>query len=306
MAYDVKTGKKRWSKPDVCRVAAQLFCHDGKLFLMDGEYDGILIAYDIKTGQEVWRSRLDKQVDIQRTIGIDDENVYVTLSESGESKSATEYRTAIAAISHTTGKTVWLQKRDWGTDEYEVQGAVYGKRLLYTDSRYNLTVRDTATGRQLWTKKIGDKWSWIPTVADGLVFLPGEQLTAVDVETGDTRWTLSANGRRSFYNPTVIDGVLYVGDFDRGVWAVDLKTRKRLWLCDQPNRGAQTFVKSGTTLYGAGDELAGGVAAIDARTGRIRWTFADTDEATGTWQIALAGDRLMVANGPQIYGMPAV
>ncbi|MFF4250897.1 serine/threonine-protein kinase [Streptomyces sp. NPDC001663] len=306
VAYDVKTGKKRWSKPDITRSGAELLFHDGKVFLVDGDYDGVLVAYDVETGDEAWRSRLGKQLVIERTIAIDDKNVYVTLSDFSESKSATDYRTAVAAISHTTGRKVWLQKRDWGTDEYDVQGAVSGKHLVYTDSKHNLTVRDTATGEQLWTKKIGDDWSWRPTVANGLVFLPGGKLDAVDVDTGDIRWTLSPNGRRGFYNPTVIAGVLYAGDYDRGVWAVDVRTGKRIWLCDQSNRGAVTFLRAGTTLYGAGSALAGGVAAIDARTGKVRWTWTDDKGRSDDWQIALSGSRLTVTNGPDIYAMPAV
>ncbi|MFI1368224.1 protein kinase domain-containing protein [Streptomyces griseochromogenes] len=306
VAYDVKTGKARWSKKDICRSGAQLLFHDGKVFLVDGDYDGVLVAYDVRTGEEAWRSRLGKKMQIERTIAIDDKNVYVTVTDFGEAKSATNYRTAVAAISHTTGQKVWLQKRDWGTDDYEVDGAVVGKYLVYTDSKYNLTVRDTATGNQLWTKKIGDNWSWLPTVANGLVFVPGKQLTAVDVETGATRWTLSPNGRRGFYNPTVIDGVLYAGDYDRGVWAVDVKNGKRIWLCDESSRGAQSFLRAGATLYGVGGSLAGGVAAINAKTGKVRWTWTDNKDADDSWQMALSGNRLMVTNGPEIYGMPAV
>ncbi len=305
VARDVKTGRTRWSKPDICRSGAQLLFHDGKVFLADGDYDGVLVAYDVTTGEEAWRSRLGKKIDVEETIAIDDKNVYVTATDYSDSKSATEYRTAIAAISHTTGKQVWLQRRDWGTDDYDVMGTVSGKYLVYTDSKYNVTVRDTATGDQLWTKKIGDDWEWQPAVANGLVFLPGEKLTVVDAETGDTRWTLLPKGRRGFYNPTVIDGVLYVGDYDRGVWAVDVKSGKRTWLCDEPSRGARTFLRAGTTLYGAGGSLGGGVAALNAKTGKVRWIWTDT-KGDSDWQIALSGNRLMVANGTEIYAMPAV
>lgn len=305
VAYDVRTGEVRWSKPDICPAGAQLLFHGGKVFLSDGGVDGILVAYDAATGEEAWRSRLGKSLDVQDTIAIDDKNVYVTVTDYSDAKSATDYRTAVAAISHTTGKRVWLQKRDWGTDDYDVEGTVSGRYLVYTDSKFNVTVRDTATGGQLWSKKIGDDWSWRPTVANGLVFLPGERLTAVDAETGKARWTLSPNGRRGFNDPAVIDGVLYVKDYDRGVWAVNVRTGKRIWLCDENNRGAQTFRKAGATLYGAGSSLGGGVAAIDARTGEVRWTFTD-DSDYDEWQIALAGNRLMVANGAEIYAMPAV
>ncbi|MFD4623049.1 PQQ-binding-like beta-propeller repeat protein [Streptomyces sp. NPDC058475] len=309
VAYDVKTGRARWSKKGVCRPGAQLLFHGGKLFLSDGEYDGVLVARDVSTGEEAWRSRLGKTLTVQDTIAIDNKNVYVTVSDSSDTQSATKDRTAVAAISHTTGKKVWLQKRDWGTKDYDVQGTVSGKYLVYADSSYNLTARDTATGEQLWTKKVGDDWSWQPTVAAGLVFLPGEKLTAVDAETGATRWTLSPNGRRGFVNPTVIDGVLYTSDYDDGVWAVNVKTGKRIWLCEDPgaDEAPETFLRAGTTLYGASGPLdGGGIVALDARTGKARWMYDDNKESGEPWQVALEGNRLLVTHGYEIYALPAV
>ncbi|MEU6687613.1 serine/threonine-protein kinase [Streptomyces sp. NPDC046832] len=307
VAYDVKTGKAHWSKPEVCAPGSALLFHDGKVFLTDSGTEGVLVARDVKTGDEVWRSRLGKELGIESTIAIDDKNVYVTATDYAQARSATDYRTAIAAISHSTGRKVWVQHRDWGTRDYDVQGTVSGKYLVYADSNLNLTVRDTATGDQLWTQKIGDDWAWQPTVANGLVFLPGEKLTAVDAETGRTRWTLSPEGRRGFNNPAVIDGVLYISDYDRGIWAVDVKTHRRIWLCEDQNRGGPgTFVRVGTTLYCAAGPLSGGVIALEAKTGAVRWTWTDDKDSGAPWQIATAGNRLLVTNGPEIYAMPAV
>ncbi|WP_432081120.1 protein kinase domain-containing protein [Streptomyces sp. WAC 04229] len=307
VAYDVRTGKARWTKPGICRPGAQLLFHDGKVFLADGDYDGVLVAYDVMKGQEVWRSRLGKQLSVEDTIAIDDKNVYVTATDYGQSQSATKYRTAVAAISHATGKQAWIQHRDWGTKDYDVQGTVSGKYLVYADSNLNLTVRDTATGGQLWTKKIGEEWTWRPTVANGLVFLPGDELTAVDADKGSTVWTLSPAGRRGFSNPTVIDGVLYTSDHDDGVWAVDVKTGKRTWLCDELDvEGPETFLRAGATLYGATGSLDGGVVALEAGTGKFRWAYSDSKGVGEPWQVALSGNRLLATHGPEIYALPAV
>ncbi len=307
VAYDVRTGKARWTKAGICRPGAQLLFHDGKVFLADGDYEGALVAYDVKTGEEAWRSRLGKQLSVEDTIAIDDKNVYVTATDHGQSKSATKYRTAVAAVSHTTGKTAWVEHRDWGTKDYDVQGTASGKYLVYADSNLNLTVRDTATGGQVWTRKIGDEWSWQPTVANGLVFLPGDELKAVDVEKGTTAWTLDPAGRRGFDNPTVADGVLYVSDHDDGVWAVDVKTGKRTWLCDELDvDGPESFRREGSTLYGATGSVDGGIVALEARTGKLRWTYTDSKAAGEPWQIALAGNRLLATHGHEIYALPAV
>jgi hypothetical protein len=307
VAYDVTTGKARWTRPGICRPGAQLLFHDGKVFLADGDYDGVLVAYDVKTGEEVWRSRLGKELSVEDTIAIDDKNVYVTATDYGQSQSATEYRTAVAAISHTTGKKTWVQHRDWGTKDYDVQGSATGKYLVYADSNLNLTVRDTATGGQLWTRKIGEEWTWRPTVAGGLVFLPGDELTALDADRGTTVWTLAPAGRRGFNNPTVIDGVLYTSDHDDGVWAVNVKTGKRTWLCDELDvEGPETFLRAGSTLYGATGSLDGGIVALETRTGKLRWTYSDSKATGEPWQTALSGNRLLATHGHEIYALPAV
>ncbi|MFC9463345.1 outer membrane protein assembly factor BamB family protein [Streptomyces coelicoflavus] len=307
VAYDVRTGRARWTKPGICRPGARLLFHDGKVFLADGDYDGVLVAYDVKKGVEVWRSRLGKQLSVEDTIAIDGKNVYVTATDYGQSKSATEYRTAVAAIDHTTGKKTWIQHRDWGTKDYDVQGTVSGKYLVYADSNRNLTVRDTATGRQLWTKKLGEEWTWRPTVANGLVFLPGDRLTAVDADKGSTVWTLPPAGRRGFNNPTAVDGVLYASDHDDGVWAVDVKTGKRIWLCDELDvEGPETFLRSGATLYGATGSLDGGIVALEAKTGGLRWTYSDSKSVGEPWQVARSGNRLLATHGHEIYALPAV
>ncbi|WP_395575346.1 serine/threonine-protein kinase [Streptomyces sp. BK79] len=307
VAYDVTTGKARWTRPGICRPGAQLLFHDGKVFLADGDYDGVLVAYDAGTGEEVWRSRLGKELSVEDTIAIDDKNVYVTATDYGQSRSATKYRTAVAAISHTTGKKAWVQHRDWGTKDYDVQGSVSGRYLVYADSNLNLTVRDTATGGQLWTRKIGEEWTWRPTVAGGLVFLPGAELTALDADKGSTVWTLAPAGRRGFNNPTVIDGVLYTSDHDDGVWAVNVKTGKRTWLCDELDvEGPETFLRAGSTLYGATGSLDGGIVALETRTGKLRWTYSDSKATGEPWQTALSGNRLLATHGHEIYALPAV
>ncbi|MFI7395358.1 serine/threonine-protein kinase [Streptomyces tendae] len=307
VAYDVRTGKARWTKAGICRPGARLLFHDGKVFLADGDHEGALVAYDVRTGEEAWRSRLGKQLTVEDTIAIDDGNVYVTATDYGQSQSATEYRTAVAAVSHTTGRKTWIQHRDWGTKDYDVQGTASGKYLVYADSNLNLTVRDTATGGQVWTRKIGDEWSWQPTVANGLVFLPGDRLTALDVEKGGTAWTLDPAGRRGFDNPTVVDGVLYVSDHDDGVWAVNAKTGKRNWLCDELDvDGPESFRRVGSTLYGATGAVDGGIVALETRTGKLRWTYTDSKAVGEPWQVALAGNRLLATHGHEIYALPAV
>ncbi|QEV19537.1 serine/threonine-protein kinase [Streptomyces alboniger] len=309
IAYDVKNkGKKRWTSTTDLPVGSPLLLAGGKLFMASTEGDGVLIGLNARTGREAWRSRLGRKLRVEKTIAVDEKNVYVTVTDLGESRSATDFRTAVAAINHSTGRQTWLRRRDWGTDDYDVDGTVVGKRLIYTDSKMNITVRDTATGEQLWSNKIGDDWQWTPAAADGLIFLPGENLTGVDIDSGDVRWTLPPNGRRGFDSPTYIDGVLYVRDHDDGVWAVNAKSGRKIWLCEDSGarRSPTEFLRVGSTLYGASAMDEGGVVALKAKNGEPRWNYNDTKTPGAPWHLAASGNRLLVTHGSEIYALPAV
>lgn len=96
-------------------------------------------------------------------------------------------------------------------------------------------------------------------------------------------------------------------DHARGIWAVNAKSGKRIWLGDDGNRSAREgFVRVGTTLYCAAGVLGGGVLALEAKTGKFRWSWVDSADATDYWQIALSGNRLLVTGGNEVYAMPAV
>ncbi|NUK70397.1 PQQ-binding-like beta-propeller repeat protein [Streptomyces lunaelactis] len=305
-AYDVKTGMPRWTRKGVAPAGSPLLLAAGKLFLVSTEFDGAVIGLDVKTGKESWRSRLSEDLTVERAIAVDDRKIFVVASvNDGKVRDGL---TAVAAIDHRTGKVAWQEQRDSGTDDYDVAGTVAGNRFVYTDSNFNLTARDTGTGKQLWSHKIGDDLEWTPALHDGLVLIPGDTLTAVDVETGKTRWTLSPSGRRGFKEPMVVDGVLYAADYDQGVWAVDLKQGKKIWLCEEPGarRAPTEFVRVDDTLYGASYDDAGGVFALDLKTGRSRWTYNDNTGNLEQWHIATSGKRLLATHGGEIYALPAV
>ncbi|WP_179887863.1 outer membrane protein assembly factor BamB family protein, partial [Streptomyces sp. b94] len=85
----------------------------------------------------------------------------------------------IAALNSTTGNVAWKEQRDLGTQQNGIHAAVRGRHLVYTDFKNNLTVRDTATGRQVWTQKT-TKTSYGPFVIhQDLVIVPqGQRLQA--------------------------------------------------------------------------------------------------------------------------------
>ncbi|WP_263166716.1 serine/threonine-protein kinase [Streptomyces sp. SCSIO ZS0520] len=307
VAYEVSTGKPRWTKKDANSTGNPVLLRDGTLYLRGDSVDGTVVGRGAGDGRESWRSRLGEDVKVADVIAVDDKQLYATVTDYSKSRSATDFRTGVAGIDRKSGKQVWLQYRDWGTDDYDVRAVVSGGFLVYTDSRSNMTVRSTATGAQLWTRKIGSDLAWAPTVAAGLVFVPGDELRAYDVESGQERWKLSPRGRRGFKNPVAVDGVLYVRDLDRGLWAVDPAEGSRIWLNeDAGDSGAESdVVVHGGHLYASGMDRSG-VVALDRKTGEHRWTYGDSADTIEPWRLTRSGARLLATHGTEIYALPAV
>ncbi|MFJ6746750.1 PQQ-binding-like beta-propeller repeat protein [Streptomyces sp. NPDC091266] len=306
VARRATTGRPKWTRKGVAPAGAPLIFAGGRLFLVSTEYDGDVIGLDAGTGKEAWRSRLKGKLNAERILAADKDRIYVVASVRTED--TTVHLTAIAAINLRTRKVEWQKPRDKGTHDYDLEGVAVGGRLVYTDGRKNVTVRDAANGRQLWTQKIGDDIAWRPAVHAGRVFLGGERLRSVHLDSGKADWSMSTGGRLSFYQPMVVDGVLYAADHSGGVWAVDPVRGKKLWLCEDvgARRAPTEFVRVGDTLYGASYDDVGGIFALNPRTGEARWHYNDNSGSMEQWHVVASGQRLLATHGDEIYGLPAV
>lgn len=306
---DVVTGKERWRRAGVTVPGADMLVSGGTLFLASAEYDGDVVGLDPATGRETWRSRLGSDRFAQpRPIAADERHVYV-LAGILEKDFSTKTN-VIAAIDTGTGKVAWQEQRDLGTEENGITAEVDGPYLIYTDYRKNLTVRDTATGRQRWTKKIGGSNNRRIALHGGLAIVTdGPRLRAFAVADGTERWSLEAEDFWRFRDPAVLDGVLYVSDSGHVLRAVDPGKGRELWRNDKLLDRAVPwqYTKVGTTLYAATElDDKGGVLALDARDGTLRWTYNDNSKAYDKWYVVASGKRLAALHGKRLTALPAV
>ncbi|MER5743289.1 PQQ-binding-like beta-propeller repeat protein [Streptomyces sp. NPDC002225] len=309
VAYDVASGREKWSRKGVTIPGARILVGGGTLFLASAEYDGDVVGLDPRTGKETWRSRIGKEYAQPRPMAADDRHVYVLAGILEKDFSTPD--NVIAAIDTTSGKVVWREQRDAGTEEHGITAQVAEGRLVYTDYRKNVTVRDTATGRQIWTKKIKNaNWEQF-AVHKGLVIVAdGRRLRALSLADGAERWTLDTGDFTSFNGPQVLDGVLYVSDRLHGMWAVEPGSGKTVWRNQELlGKAAYSwqFTKAGNTLYGASElDDKGGIHAFDAATGKLRWTYNDGTGDIQRWYVAGAGKRLAVLHAANLCALPAV
>ncbi|MFI6875630.1 PQQ-binding-like beta-propeller repeat protein [Streptomyces sp. NPDC050400] len=308
VARDGASGKQKWSLPDGTVPTSKLLTADGTLYLASSAYDNSVIGYDPADGKETWRSRASKAFQQPRVIAADGKQVYVIAGIL--EKDFTSKRNIIAALDARSGRDVWREQRDFGTEETGITAAVHGDRLVYTDFRKNLTVRDTATGKQVWTQKTNETNFKGFAVHDGLVILAqGRKLQAFSLSDGAKKWTLDAGRFGSFKQPGLVDGVLYVADSSRTLWAVQPKTGAKIWqskdIAEADGKTPWQYVKVGRTLYAATElDEKGGVHAIDAETGKLRWTFNDGSGDYHQWLVATDGKHVFALHGKKLHALP--
>ncbi|MER5480748.1 PQQ-binding-like beta-propeller repeat protein [Streptomyces sp. NPDC002734] len=306
--YDAATGKELWSREELTVPGAQMLLGDGTLYLASGQYDGDVVGIDPATGKETWRSRLGGDYGDPRVVAVDDTQVYV-IAEVVEDGELTR-RNVIAAIDTASGRPVWKERRDAGTEEHGIIAAVQGRHLVYTDYRKNVTVRDTATGQQVWTHKVGEYNYQRFGLAQGVVMLAdGGRLRAFDVENGKERWTLAAEEFTKFVGPTLLDGVLYVSDTNRKLFALDPATGDVVWentgLSEREATSPWHFALAGDVLYAATElDPRGGVYALDARTGDYLWTYNDGSGELDEWFVTTAEDGVFCLHGKRLTALP--
>ncbi|WP_395358058.1 PQQ-binding-like beta-propeller repeat protein [Streptomyces sp. YH02] len=307
-AREGASGKEKWSLPDGTVPTSKLVIADGTLYLPSADYDNSVIGYDPASGKETWRGRASKALRQPRVIAADDKHVYVIAGIL--EKDLSSKRNIIAALDAGSGRDVWQEQRDFGTEEMGITAAVHGGRLVYTDFKKNLTVRDTATGKQVWTHKTSKTNFKGFAVHDGLVVLAqGHELQAFALSDGAKKWTMDAGRFGTFKQPGVVDGVLYVADSSRTLWAVNPTTGAKIWqskdIAAADSKTPWQYVKVGSTLYAATDlDEKGGVHAIDAESGKLRWTFNDGSGDYHKWLIATDGKLVFALHGKKLHALP--
>jgi hypothetical protein len=308
-AWDGATGARRWAAAGSVVPGARPLHAGGTVYLASGEYDGDVIGFAVAGGKETWRGRIGKDYDQSQPIAADGGQVYVTATVLKDGLRT--HGNVIAALDSTSGRVVWKEQRDLGTEENGINAAVQGAHLVYTDFKKNLTVRDTATGHQVWTHKTTKvNYDSFAVHRDLVVVAQGGSLIAYALADGSRRWTLEGDEFGWFKVPAVIGDVLYVADGNRTLWAVDPANGKAHYKNDglaADGGGIPVrFAKSGGTLYGATElDEGGGVHAFDAATGALRWTFNDGSRDIKEWRVAAEGRHVYALHGPKLFALPA-
>lgn len=139
-------------------------------------------------------------------------------------------------------KKLWdvpLPARPNGNERFHFLSAqVSGKRLVLVqqsaDGAIQLVVRDTATGRLLWSRPLdGEQPAFTRAhlaVDDRYVYPSVGGLLALGLDDGEVAWRYGKKGAEASYSPPAVqDGVVYAVESGRGVVAVDAHSGAPRW-----------------------------------------------------------------------------
>ena len=157
----------------------------------------------------------------------------------------------------------------------------YGRIYLPTfDGRFYAL--DARTGKTIWSHRTR-RCGWAsPAVWRRLVYVtfigrratcgdsvPGRDgiVVAYDADSGKIVWQRTTGPNES--SPLVSRGLVYVGDWDGRIWALDARTGRTRWTFRTRGRIKGSPALSGNRVF-VGD-YDGHLYALDARTGRLAW-----------------------------------
>ncbi|MBI2843175.1 MAG: PQQ-binding-like beta-propeller repeat protein [Armatimonadetes bacterium] len=232
-----------------------------------------ILAIDEATGEHLWRKVKDPCVSSAPLIA--DGRMYMTSSDSH-----------ILALDTKTGKEVWSYKTDGWIFAYPgvfSSPAVVDGKVYVGSSDARLYALEATTGKKLWAYKSGGAISSSPAVSNGIVYAVAMdgKVHAVDAASGKQIWATKICSKLWVYDiptlitemwssPCVVNGKLYVGSGDGGVYALDAYTGEIIWRVEtQAAVCSSPAVVDGVLYIGSANN--GNVYALDADTGAEVW-----------------------------------
>jgi outer membrane protein assembly factor BamB len=248
--------------------------------LMGGTDAGTVVALHVSDGSPAWTSTL-ASVPIAASMLYDGRAVYVG-GEDG----------VLRVLDPATGAELWHFTMSGAI----TRGAAASNGVVYVGaSGGEVAAIDTATHQARWTAELGPGEVGTPTVGDGLVYMGRglqaesgpHDLVALDLATGDLRWSFATASDAQAHVGGLLSGMLYVAGEDASLTALDPTTGDFRWATMlSGSLGTQVSIAGGILYAGTADHA---VHAIDATTREELWSIAVTGTPT---QQAVIGGRL--------------
>lgn len=249
-AFRASDGASLWSHLSCSGIGAVQPALSSHALLV-GDDGGDLAAYDPATGSQLWCR--DESGSITSPPSINAGVVYISNGSS------------VVAVDIKTGNTLWIFTP---VDFSRIDNTpAVTATTVYATSGDSLFALDRTTGHKIWRIGFGPQiFISAPSVANGLVYVGGNSLFAVNASTGKLRWTKNNVGV-IVSMPAIADGNVYVNaqDPNFGLFAFNAVTGKLVWRSMYPDEPVGTVTVANGVVYDIAD--TGDLQLFDSATG---------------------------------------
>ncbi|WP_295939871.1 PQQ-binding-like beta-propeller repeat protein [uncultured Alistipes sp.] len=192
-----------------------------------GAASGGIWAFDARTGREQWH--VDTATAVVGDGLVDEDDLYIGLGIG-----------SIGKIDLRDGNIVW--RYDYGRGQVQARPTLAGDKLVFGAWNRHLYCLDAATGKRLWMWNNGHNSIFqspghsIPRVADGKVFIvaPDRVATCLDLETGRQIWRDNSRKSRQTTGISEDGKQFYYKTMDGELTALDTSADeyRELWCTD--------------------------------------------------------------------------
>jgi outer membrane protein assembly factor BamB len=185
-------------------------------------------------------------------------------------------------LSKSTHRKVWsksLAGKTTSSPAYDMNGHLVVS--TYDGVVWSIGIK---SGQVNWKQSVRGQFYGSPAVYGSRIIVASKsngKLYCLDVNNGRTLWSYATN-QGLYASPAVWNNTIFIGSKFRCFWAVDVRTGQPIW----PNIRSKRYA---TPIYGSASVLGGKVYfsrkaetgkrgatyAVDARTGRVAWTWKD-------------------------------
>jgi outer membrane protein assembly factor BamB len=302
------------------RLTSIPIVYDNMIYTLDAE--GTARAISVSSGETVWRVSTipEGKSGFDYLHPFNSNNMARAgfggglAADGGKIFVATGFGTVLA-LEAGSGKPIWSKKL--GIPIREAPTAAEG-RVFIVNSESELYCFNAADGSALWTQKglpenAAVLTSASPAVAGNLVFVPfpSGEITAIDIKSGQPKWTdsltkgeinSSATAIGEAARPVVDRDAVFAMSRGGQLIATSREKGERLWT--REIRGSQTPWVAGDTLFAV--DVTGKLVALNRKDGKAKWVTPLPGD--GRWSgPVLAGGRLWLASSKGLLvGVDAV
>lgn len=278
--YRLADGERLWAHrlkdPGEAAPAWSPSVEGGRLFVSSGDGGRVLLALEGIRGRRQWSHELGSPI----TVIAADDSVVVALVRKG----------TLAAWRVRDGTALWTRTlHGWDPPPF----LLHDGRVFAGMRHDSLLALDARTGVPAWCAAPGGTFATAPVPLAGLLALAGVGGSLAWIEPGTglvvartarSAWQLRAGAASG-------SGLVTVSSGGRAEWAGPVSGTGDWFTPLETAVVATPLVRGGMVLVGA---TSGNLSSVDARTGRVLWSF----QAAGGFRTGplAAGDTLLLAD----------